>query len=163
MKEYPGLQIDLHEYQCFGSYWNQLAEQPIGWDTHLTAACAHGSDVENIFHDAVTGEFSLAVSECQKYLNGGYMDPYVPPDASQRTCEYYNSNFETFSREYKNFLQDFFLAQIDGYEKGARGKGWYFWTAKTENNCAPEWDFLFLVQNGIVPSDLCNRPNFCFY
>ena len=26
------------------------------------------------------GEFSLAVTECQKYLNGGFHTPYVPPD-----------------------------------------------------------------------------------
>ena len=157
------MQVDLHEYQCFGSYWNQLAERPEGWSTHLGAACAHGNDVENIYHDSVTGEFSLAVSECQKYLNGGYMDPYSPPDAKPSTCEYYNSNFETFSAEYKEFLSNFFLAQIDGYEKGESGVGWYFWTAKTENNCAPEWDFLFLVQNGIVPSDLCSRKTYCNY
>ena len=26
------------------------------------------------------GEFCLAVTECQKYLNGGFHTPYVPPD-----------------------------------------------------------------------------------
>ena len=83
--------------------------------------------------------------------------------ASAETCAYYNSDFGTFTEDYKDFLKNFFLAQIDGFEKGDRGVGWYFWTAKTENNCAPEWDFLFLVQNGIIPQDLCSRQSYCTY
>ena len=83
--------------------------------------------------------------------------------ASAETCAYYNSDFGTFTEDYKDFLKNFFLAQIDGFEKGDRGVGWYFWTAKTENNCAPEWDFLFLVQNGIIPEDLCSRQSYCTY
>ena len=83
--------------------------------------------------------------------------------ASPETCAYYNSDFGTFAEDYKEFLKNFFLAQIDGFEKGDRGVGWYFWTAKTENNCAPEWDFLFLVQNGIIPQDLCSRQSYCKY
>jgi len=39
--------------------------------------------------------------------------------------------------------------------------GWVFWTAKTEDHCAPEWDYLFLLENGIVPADLCNRDTVC--
>ena len=35
--------MDGHEYQCFGGYWNDLAAQPGGWETHLTSACAYGA------------------------------------------------------------------------------------------------------------------------
>ena len=90
---------------------------------HLGSSCHHGNDVQQIYHNAVTGEFSLAVTECQKYLNGGFADPYVPPDAKPETCAYYNSDFSSFPVEYKEFLKSFFLAQIDGYEKGERGLG----------------------------------------
>ena len=83
------------------------------------------------------------------------------PDASEEACAYYNSNPGTFSDEYKAFLKDYFIAQIDGYEKGETGNGWFFWTAKTENTCAPEWDFLWLLENGLVPSNLCERPTYC--
>jgi hypothetical protein len=55
------------------------------------------------------------------------------------------------------------LAQIDGYEKGDNGRGWFMWTGKTENNSGPEWDFIFLTENGIIPEDLCNRPTYCNY
>ena len=35
---------------------------------------------------AFVGEWSLAVTSCQKYLDGGYATPYVSPDASDETC-----------------------------------------------------------------------------
>ena len=84
-------------------------------------------------------------------------------EALDSTCDYYNNDWSTYHDDYKMFLKNYFLAQIDGYEKGNNGLGWYFWTGKTENNCGPEWDFIFLIQNGIIPDDLCNRPVFCNY
>ena len=55
-------------------------------------------------------------------------------------------------------MGQFIRAQMDAYEVG---QGWFFWTAKTEDNCAPEWDYLFLLQNGIAPDNLCTRTTFC--
>ena len=46
----------------------------------------------------------------------------MPPQSSEETCNYYNSDFSTFTPEYKQFLADFFLAQIDSFEAGA-GRG----------------------------------------
>ena len=43
----------------------------------------------------------------------------------------------------------------------SQGIGWFFWTAKTEENCAPEWDFLFLLEQGIAPANLCERQRYC--
>ena len=45
-----------------------------------------------------------------------------PLDAA---CQYYNSDFTTYSQEYKDYLKKFFLAQIDSYEYGNTGAGWY--------------------------------------
>ncbi len=87
-----------------------------------------------------------------------YATPYVPPWAEEETCNYYNSNFDTYTAEYKAFLTNYMLAQMDSYETGA---GYFFWTAKTEDNCAPEWDYLFLLQQGIAPADLCSRNRYC--
>ena len=28
-------------------------------------------------------------------------------------------------------------------------------------SCAPEWDFLFLLEQGILPQDLCARETYC--
>lgn len=106
----------------------------------------------------MVGEWSLAVCDCQKYLDGGYANPYVPPNALPSTCEFYNGDFENYPDYQKDFMRDYMAAQMDA---GEAGDGWFFWTAKTENNCAPEWDYLFLVQNGIAPQNLCERPRYC--
>jgi glucan 1,3-beta-glucosidase len=103
-------------------------------------------------------EETLAVTDCQKYLNGGFHTPYVPPDASEAACAYYNSDWNSYNDEYKGFLKQYFTAQIDAYEQGA---GWFMWTMKTEDNCAPEWDFIFLLEKGIIAGDLCEREHFC--
>ena len=76
-------------------------------------------------------------------------------------CEFYNSQFDTYPADYKQFLSDYMLAQMDSFESGDMGAGWFFWTAKTEDHCAPEWDMVFLIQNGIAPEDFCNRNSYC--
>ncbi|XP_023326029.1 probable glucan 1,3-beta-glucosidase A isoform X1 [Eurytemora carolleeae] len=150
--------IDAHNYQCFGGYWNEVALSADGWGTHISASCQIQNDLATSSLPVWVGEFSLAVTECQKYLSGGYQVEYHPPDSPDYLCDYYNSDFSTYSEQYKDFLKQFFLAQIDSFESAA---GWVFWTAKTEDHCAPEWDYLFLLENGIVPADLCNRDTVC--
>ena len=104
--------------QCFGGYWNDLADRPEGWETHLEASCklvsslsaptpapdpapgpvptlapallvlptsnspSYISNLEGAYWPTYVGEFSLATTDCQKYLNGGYSTPYLPPDVS---------------------------------------------------------------------------------
>ena len=46
---------------------------------------------------------------------------------------------------------------------GENGAGWFMWTLKTERHCAPEWDFLFLLQQGVIPPDLCSRRSVCTF
>ena len=43
----------------------------------------------------------------------------------ESACNYYNSDYTTFNQEYKDFLKKYFLAQIDGFEYGKTGAGWY--------------------------------------
>ena len=64
----------------------------------------------------------------------------------------------SLSSDYKKFLQRYMLFQMEAYETNA---GWFFWTAKTENHSAPEWDYLFLLKQGIAPQDLCSKPSLC--
>jgi hypothetical protein len=44
--------------------------------------------------------------------------------SAESACKYYNSDFTTYSQEYKDFLKNFFLAQIDSFEYGKTGAGW---------------------------------------
>ena len=62
-------------------------------------------------------------------LQGGYVtpyDPFNPPDI----CNIYNGDFPTYPEDHVQFLRDFFLAQIDSYESGPSGVGWFMWTMK---------------------------------
>ena len=156
---YYNVQIDMHNYHAFGSYWNGLAADPSGWATNLAASCDYVNYVGAQDLTFFTGEWSLAVCDCQKYLAGGYANPYIPPDAAESTCEYYNNDFPNYPPEQKQFMKDYMSAQMDAYEK-ANG-GWFFWTAKTERHCAVEWDYLFLLRNGIAPSNACTRQPYC--
>ena len=40
------------------------------------------------------------------------------PSTSVSYFSYYNSDFSTYSQQYKDFLKQFFLAQIDSFESG---------------------------------------------
>ena len=82
--------------QCFGEA-NQWVEQPDGWSRHLAEACRYRSglplppfriagDISSSPLPTWTGEFSLATTDCQEYLQGGFVTPYDPPQSSDRVC-----------------------------------------------------------------------------
>lgn len=48
--------------------------------------------------DVYVGEWSLGITDCQKYLHGGYSDTYSPPDATEAACQFYNSKFGSYSK-----------------------------------------------------------------
>merc|ERR1712195_463349 len=71
---YTKVWFDDHRYQCFGGdnlrTWSDTSQQP-GWDHHLQQSCVHNYDnVSGNVHSFV-GEWSLAVTDCAKYLAGG--------------------------------------------------------------------------------------------
>eukprot|EP00091_Calanus_sinicus_P018545 TRINITY_DN4273_c0_g1_i3.p1 TRINITY_DN4273_c0_g1~~TRINITY_DN4273_c0_g1_i3.p1 ORF type:complete len:455 (-),score=140.35 TRINITY_DN4273_c0_g1_i3:20-1384(-) len=157
---YSGVVLDAHSYQCFGGA-NHWAEEADGWDKHMAESCRLGSDISGSPLDVFTGEFSLAVTDCQEYLQGGFVTPYDPVDSSDEACSYYNGDLMNYDESHKEFLQKYFLAQLDSFEAGERGVGWYMWTMKVEGSAGPEWDFLYLWENGIIPKDLCSREHIC--
>ena len=63
----------------------------------------------------MVGEWSLAITDCQKYLHNGYDDPYVAPDAGKnpKICQFYNSDFASYTEEYKDFLRNYMLFQME--------------------------------------------------
>jgi len=169
---YKNVWFDDHSYQCFGDYYNAQAVLPGGWDLHLMNSCEdkYKHVAGNIW--SFVGEFSLAVTDCAKYLasgiNGGCdmaSDPscvYNPTPTRMghpSTCEYYTRPVAQMPDDYKAFLGKFSRAQMDGFEKS--GNGWFFWNFRTENGHAPAWDFLLGVQEGWIEVDVSNRTPFC--
>ena len=116
-----GVSLDMHIYHGFGYFWNHITEpHPNAWQTHLDGACAYIDEVSQQTLDTFTGEFSLALTNCQKYVEDGYANPYIPPfiEDPESVCGFYNSNWSTYTDEYKDFLKAFMLAQLDGAETG---------------------------------------------
>merc|ERR1712159_585851 len=170
---YHNVWFDDHYYQCFGSdnerAWNGTKQN--GWDGHLMQSCL--PKYSNVTDDLWTfvGEWSLAVTDCAKYLAGGINGGCnmtadstciyrgSPEQQGHRDiCEYYNQPYQMFSDEYKNFLRDFARAQMDGFEIG---QGWFFWNFRTENNHAPAWDFLLGLQEGWIGPNVGARVPYC--
>merc|ERR1712168_449170 len=159
---YAGVSVDWHRYLCFDDYWAGQAEQrPEGWESFITASCGYAADQVEATWPTFNGEFCLSLTDCTKYLNGGFHTPYVPPVASEELCSYYNNDWVTYDQDYKDFLRRYFIAQVDAFEEGEMGAGWFMWTMKTEGNCAPEWDFIFLLEQGVIPENLCERESVC--
>ena len=70
---FTDISVDRHEYQvagnifsplksliqCFGGYWNAMADNPAGWSTHLEASCNY------IANTAVRHNFGVMLpSQC---------------------------------------------------------------------------------------------------
>ena len=162
--DFSSVSVDKHIYQSFGFDWCGVATLPSEemYQVHYDVSCGYRDDIQNRNKPTFTGEFSLAVTECQKYLVDGYHVPYHPPHCEfEEICGFYDAGWDTFPQEQKDFYAKYFLAQTEGFEYGDNGAGWFFWTMKTEDQCAPEWDFIFLLDNGIIPADLCNKELVC--
>merc|ERR1719474_2509199 len=106
------------------------------YQVHYDVSCGYCEDIQSRNKPTFTGEFSLAVTECQKYLVDGYHVPYHPPHCEfEDICSFYNAGFDYFPAEHKDFLKSYFLAQTDCFEYGANGAGWFFWTVCASISC----------------------------
>ncbi len=69
---HPGVAVDLHEYHAFGPDYNLGLANAEGWDIHLDISCDYSVNM-NEHSDTFVGEWSLAITDCQKYLDEGYV------------------------------------------------------------------------------------------
>jgi glucan 1,3-beta-glucosidase len=110
----------------------------------------------------VVGEWTPAATDCAKYLNGrgvgSRYDGSYPESTRVGSCVGLTGKASTFSQDYKNFLRQYWEAQVITYEKAG---GWIQWTWKAE--IADEWTYQAGLKNGWIPqnpNDLQNR-NIC--
>merc|ERR1719461_729477 len=130
-----------------------------------------GSDYQDIPLWTVAGEFSLAVTDCTIFLAGGMNAGCdMQNDATceykgwaeqhgKNTCDFYNKPYTEIPDSYKTFLNQFIRAQWEAFENA---QGWFMWTAHTEDNHAPAWDYVLGLQQGWIPkqSERTNKT-FC--
>lgn len=152
--------LDHHHYQVFSS--PELARSI---DDHIGAACQLGWDTRKESTWRVVGEFSAALTDCTKWLNGvGRGARYDGSFNVDGTGSYYIGDcsnrwdISTWSDEDKQNSRRYLEAQLEAYDQGT---GWIYWAYKQEN--AVEWDFRQLVTNGIFPHPFDQRqfPNTC--
>ncbi|AQZ13219.1 EXG1 (YLR300W) and SPR1 (YOR190W) [Zygosaccharomyces parabailii] len=157
---YWGVLVDHHHYQVFDP--KQLNAT---FQDKINLACSWGQDVVNESHWTVAGEFSAALTDCTKWLNGvGYKSRYDGTFQKDNDSSFYigtcenNEDITAWSQERKDQTRMFLEAQLDAFE--LRG-GWIFWAYKTENSL--EWDAQKLAYNGLFPQPLDDRkwPSLC--
>ena len=140
-----------HMYQIFS---NDELSRSI--DQHISYAC----NLRQSFMDfqssniwTVVGEWSSALTDCAKWLNGRGVGARWEGQwggASDRhvfgTCNGYTGNYSTFSQSYKDQMRKYFEVQI---EVGEQVQGWVFWTWKVRR-CQ--------ISPGAIESNGYSRP-----
>lgn len=149
-----GVVLDHHHYQVFST-----AELQRSIDEHVQVACQWGKGILNEAHWTVCGEFSAALTDCTKWLNGvGFGARY---DGSwhkdSESSSYIGScanheDINSWSEQMKQNTRRYVEAQLDAFEM--RG-GWIIWCYKTETSI--DWDVQRLTYHGLFPQPLTDR------
>lgn len=158
MPDYYFVILDHHKYQVFSP-----GEVSANIDAHVGVACDFGRQISSEYHWHIVGEWSAALTDCTKWLNGvgrgARYDGSYPGSYYVGSCQN-RWDFQTWSQQDIANARRYVEAQLEAYDLGS---GWFFWTYKTEN--AVEWDFRRLVDYGIFPFPFEDRqyPNACGY
>lgn len=155
---YWNVVVDHHHYQVFSQ-----ADLERLIKNRTESACAWGAQHKDEAHWNVVGEWSAAMTDCAKWLNGvGHGARLLGDyDGSKYidSCSSY-ADLGNWSETHRTNTIKYVEAQMDAWEHVA---GWFYWCWKTED--AVEWDFQRLLAAGIIPSPLDSRqyPNQCNY
>jgi len=110
----------------------------------------------------VMGEWTTADTDCATYLNGrgigSRYDGTYPNSPYIGSCQGMTGSASSFSQDYKNFMREYWEAQVTVAEKV---NGWIYWTWKAEN--ADDWSYQAGLAHGYIPQDPTERqyPNVC--
>lgn len=142
---FTNITIDHHLYEIFSTY--QIA---LNITDHLESVINQGRLMAAETHDRIVGEFSGALTDCTKYINGvgrgARYDGTFDTDVITGSCANH-TNFASWTEEFKRNTKEFIQTQFDTY--AANGRGWIFWTYKTEDTI--EWDLRKLHQFNLLP------------
>jgi len=146
------LLLDTHHYEVFDV--SQVAMSPA---THISTACAFGGTMQGSNHLIISGEWTGAMTDCAKYLNGfkkgARYDGSLSGGQAVGSCAgFATGSVAQLSQDQRTDMRKFIEAQLDAFESNA---GWIFWTWKTEG--APGWDLGDLLANGVFPSPVTSR------
>ncbi|KAL8284183.1 hypothetical protein RQP46_004932 [Phenoliferia psychrophenolica] len=115
------------------------------------------------------GEFSVAVNDCGKFLNGvnlgvrfegTYPHARNPSFAGVGSCKEWD-DYRGWDDEMKEDLKDIALANMDAM------RNWFYWTWKTgislttNRTTNPLWNYSLGVREGFLPADPRQSQGFC--
>ncbi|KAI9511874.1 exo-beta-1,3-glucanase [Russula earlei] len=149
--QFTGVAMDTHIYQMFSD--QQVALSDSG---HIQSACSNAARLIDFNQNqlwTIVGEWTPAMTDCAKYLNGrgvgARYDGTISPGAPRYgSCVGMTGSGSTFTMSYKTFLRQTWEAQVITYEKAS---GWLMWTWKTED--ADEWSYSAGLQYGWIPQN----------
>ncbi|KAF2681065.1 glycoside hydrolase family 5 protein [Lentithecium fluviatile CBS 122367] len=143
--------LDHHEYQVFDN--GLIAMQP--WQ-HIQQVCNAASVYSAGDKWAFVGEWTGAMTDCAKYLNGrdvgARYDGTYQNSAFVGQCGWQN-DVGQWSQGYKDATRQYIETQMSVFE--GRTQGWVWWNFKTEG--AHEWDAFALIDAGVFPQPLSDR------
>lgn len=151
------LLLDTHHYEIFDS--SQVAMSPA---THVSTACAFGKSMASNNKWTISGEWTGAMTDCAKYLNGygkgARTDGSLAGSSAVGSCAGQSEgSVSNLSQQERDDMSRFIEAQLDAFESAA---GWIFWTWRTESQPAG-WDLADLVKHNVFPSPVTDRKCKC--
>jgi glucan 1,3-beta-glucosidase len=116
--------IDHHEYQVFDN--GLIAMQPF---EHRMQVCLAANGYSGADKWTFVGEWTGAMTDCAKYLNGRNMgaryDGSYPGSTKRGDCGWQN-DVRNWSQEYKDDTRAYIEAQMEAFED--RTQGWIWWS-----------------------------------
>lgn len=148
---YSNITIDHHLYEIFSEH--QVA---LDIDQHIKSVENQGEDMELQPHNRIVGEFSGALTDCTKFINGvglgARYDGTFSNSAPVGSCENH-TDIDSWSDKFKEDTKAFIKSQFETF--GYKGDGWIFWCFKTEDSI--EWDFKKLASLNMLPRSFTHR------
>lgn len=158
-ERHKGTILDTHIYQVFDYSLVALDK-----DSHLALPCKRRDELakSNSKMTTIVGEWSLATTDCTKWLNGfnrgarydGKLDAGKGPACPTCTCDN-KDELNSYTPDHHNFLRKLAQQQIGVYENS--GSGWFFWNFKAEKS--PEWDFMTAIDQGWITLNQTITPS----
>ncbi|CAO2647493.1 Nn.00g084150.m01.CDS01 [Neocucurbitaria sp. VM-36] len=169
------LLLDVHQYVIFNVDQLSLKHRD-----KLNFACEawtqqslRSMDTTTGFGPTMCGEWSQADTDCTQYINNvatgtrwegtfdtgntstSVLKPQCP-ESSKCSCDPANADPSSYSADYKKWLYQFAIAQMDSFEAGW---GWFYWTWETEK--ATQWSYRRGLAAGILPQKAYDRDWKC--
>jgi glucan 1,3-beta-glucosidase len=148
--DYVDTVLDHHRYEVFDT--TQLREST---DGHITSMKLLVQDWLKLPKIQIVGEWSAALTDCCKWLNGvgrgARYDNTFSGNGVIGQCRFSNDHSKMTDTDKIN-TRRIIEAQLDLYNQT---NGFFFWTYKTES--AIEWSMKDLAALGLFPQPLSNR------